>query len=162
VAGFPPVWSRPFLNSHYYPEGWPEVIEVGMRAAKYTVTPGESGLKAPGGVALQAPDANGNATIVFTRGQLNGGLFKKTLNLSTTDVATKVPASDPTFTIKVTRSNGLISGTFRHTDATTARFKGIIYQKGAAAAGHGFFLTTQLTPITYTGESGRVELIGTP
>jgi hypothetical protein len=162
AIGFPPLWSRPFLNSHYYPEGWPEVIEVGMLGARYTVTPAESGLKAPGGVALQAPDANGNATIEFERGQISVSNFKKTLNLSTADVATKVPASDPTFTIKVTRSNGLISGTFRHTDATTVPFKGIIYQKGAPAGGHGFFLTQQPVPITYTGEGGKVELIGAP
>ena len=62
----------------------------------------------------------------------------------------------------VNRTTGSITGTLRHTDDTLPSFNAIIIQKGPHAGAYGYFLTKQPTPIDYTGESGRVMIIGQP
>ena len=161
-------WLRPAQNTHHYPAGWPEIIKVGLLGAKYNVVTGLSSLKSADGADagdtgdnLQAPDADGNAALQLSDGQLEATLLKAA-NVSTADVVTKVPGNDPTFTLGITRATGLFTGTFRHTNETVPTFKGILYQKGTNAGGYGFFLTVPPAPITYTGESGGVSLIGKP
>jgi len=169
ASGAETVWSRPFQStSHYYPYGWPEVIALDLKGAKYLVTAGQSVMRAPDGAdgddfgdLLQAVDADGNVELHFSEGQLSEELVKYA-NLSTGDVLTKAPDNDPTFTATVTRSSGAISGTVTHTDDTVPTYKAVIYQKGPDAGAYGFFLTKQPTPITYTGESGQVLIIGQP
>ena len=160
------LWSRPFINTHYYPEGWPEVIKVSLLGAKYTITSGQSVFKdRDGGDAdalgdnLDPPDADGNVTLKFADGQLSG-LLTKTANVATNDVVTKVPINDPTFTMSIARATGFITGTFRHSDGTVPSFKAIIFQKGLDAGAYGFFLTKPPVPIDYTGESGGVTILG--
>ena len=88
------------------------------------------------------------------------------VNISTTNVVTKVPASDTSFTLTLTAGTGLFSGTFVHENdqgvpvPLTTAYEGVIYQKGHDAGGYGFFLTRKPTPIDYTGESGAVNLYG--
>ena len=155
-------WLRPFQGtSHYYPYGWPEVIKVDLLGAKYVAGTTQSSLKATGGANVQPPDADGNAKLTLSDGQLTESL-EKFANVSTADVVTKVPVNDPTFTLAITRASGAISGSFTHTDDTVATFKGTLYQKGANAGGFGFFLTKQPAVIDYKGESGGVTLIGQP
>jgi len=162
-------WLRPFIStSHYYPAGWPEVIKVDLMAAKYVVVAGQSVLKAPDGADagfdgdnLQAADDDGNVALSFSDGQLTETLIK-VANLSASDVVTKIPANDPSFTLTINRATGAISGSFTHTDDTVSTYKGMIYQKGPNAGAYGFFLTKQPVPVNYTGESGGVSLIGHP
>jgi hypothetical protein len=155
-------WLRPPLNSHYYAAGWREIIATTVEATRYTIVPGRSSLDAVGVDApIEAPDLDGNATLQFSKGQLDGILIKR-VNVTTADAVTKVPANDPTFALKIDRNTGLISGTFGHTDSNVIPFRGILFQKGALSGGWGYFLTKQPTPIDFSGESGLVQLIGVP
>ena len=79
-------------------------------------------------------------------------------NISTTNLVTKVPATDPTFTLALVTSSGKFSGTFAHSDHTTTSYTGVILQKGANARGYGYFLTTKPKVIDGTGAGGRVAL----
>lgn len=163
-----PLWLRPAQNTHHYPAGWPEVIKTGFAAARYDVTANQSSLLLPDGADpgllgdnLPAADADGNAAVQFDAGQLETSLVKS-VNLSTSDVVSKVPANDPTFSLSISRATGVFTGTFRHTDGTLPMFKGILYQKGTLAGGWGFFQTVQPTVIDYTGENGGVTILGAP
>lgn len=163
-------WLRPAITtSHYYPAGWPDVLNVGLKAAKFvslTGTASKSVLKAPdspGGDLLgedieEALDDSGNAELTFGDGQLTESLSKLAF-LSTTDLVTKVPDNDPTFTLVPVHATGVFSGKFDHTDDTKPDYKGTFYQKGTVAGGYGFFLTKQVV-LDYTGESGWVEIVG--
>jgi hypothetical protein len=168
VTGTAARWSRPFINAQFYPEGWEEVIQVGFLGAKYTASTGASVMRAPDGAdpgndgdPLQSADADGNVLLRFNKGQLAATLDKG-LKLSSADVVTKVPFNDPTYTMSVSRSTGIVTGTFRHTDTNTIPFRAIMFQKGVTAGAYGFFLTKQPMPIDYSGESGSVQLIGSP
>lgn len=169
ASGTEVLWSRPFIStSHYYPYGWPEVLKSDFLGAKYAVTTNKSSLTAPDGVGgdnlgddLLAANPDGNATLTFEDGALSEALIK-TVSVSTTDGVAKVPDNDPTFSLSIVRATGALSGSFLHTDDTTASFKGTLYQKGPNAGGYGYFLTKQPTVIDYTGESGGVSLVGQP
>ena len=171
-------WLRPFdATSHYYPHGWPQVIRVDCLGAIYapTFTPASSVLRRADspdagevGDPLLAPDpANGNAKLSFFNGQLSGAL-NRTVNISTTNAISKVPANDTSFTLSLTAATGAFSGTFVHENnegvavPLTTPYQGVIYQKGVDARGFGFFRTRQPSPIDFTGESGSVTLLGVP
>jgi hypothetical protein len=161
-AGSAVLWSRPFNGtSHYYPHGWAEVIEVSILGAKYAATSGESVLKMANETVLPPPDADGNAVLTFSNGLLSDAL-SKFANLSATDAVTKVPASDPSFTMTVNRLTGMVTGTFVHTNDSVCNYSAIILQKGPEAGAQGYFLTRQPVTIDFTGESGGVKLIGEP
>jgi hypothetical protein len=155
-------WLRPAIGTaQYYPLGWTPPILVDMMGAKYGVEAGKSVVKAPHGVDLQAEDADGNVRLTFADGKLASDQTKAA-NLSTSDVVTRVPADDLTFTLTVNRTAGTFTGTIEHTDATKPTYNGVIYRKGALAGGYGFFLTKQPVPVDHLGESGGVTLIGQP
>lgn len=156
-------WLRPFQNtSQYYPYGWPEVLKLDMQAAAYAAVTGQTPLKASGGANLQTTvDADGNATLTLSDGLLETTL-NKSVSVSTTDVVTTVPFNDPTFTMTLSRTKSLISGTFIHTDDSQCSYNAVLYQKGSQAGAHGFFLTKKPTVIDYSGESGKVKVTGQP
>lgn len=158
------LWGRPFVGtSQYYPRGWPEVLEVDLLGAQYEVKSGQSVLNAGNDELIRDDSVNGNAKLVFSGGQLGAGVeLSKVVYLSKADLVTKVPDNDPTFTLKLDRKTGALSGTFDHVDDTKPEYKGVIYQKGAEAGGYGYFLTKQPKTIDYTGESGGFNLIGQP
>ncbi|MBL9114470.1 MAG: hypothetical protein JNJ83_05640 [Verrucomicrobiaceae bacterium] len=143
----PFFWFRPWQNVHHYPWGWPEGIDVDLIGTKYNVTPGTSVLL---GLSAGSP----NATLRFDKGLLSG-LQTKSLTVSTTN---GVSGSDGTWSLKITPSSGLISGSFLHTDGTKPKFTGVILQKGSNDRGLGFFLSTKPKLITGLGESGVVIL----
>lgn len=156
------LWLRPAQpTSHFYPDGWPEVIKTNILGARYTPGTTHSSLKLPNGVTLPDPDANGNATLTLSDGHLISPLTK-TANVALNDKVTKVPADDSSFTLAIKRSSGAFSGKFNHPDQNGLPFQGILFQKGTSAGGYGFFLTKKPSPITYDGESGGVTLIGQP
>lgn len=166
VSGTRVLWNRPRqTTSHYYPAGWPEGITTDLLGAVYLqATDPKSMVKAPGGGDLQDPDEDGNVSLVINSSQWIEPLTKAAniAKVGTNDVVTKVPDNDPTFTLKITRASGAISGTFTHLDDTGPEFKGILYPRGPRAGGYGHFLTKQPNPIDYTGESGNILLIGEP
>ncbi|MDZ4286462.1 MAG: Calx-beta domain-containing protein [Prosthecobacter sp.] len=162
------LWFRPMLNTQHYPYGWAEGIRVDLRAAKYAVTAGQSVLKSPDGGdpgnvgdMLPAADMDGNAALAMSDGLLSVSV-NKAVNLSISDVVTKIPATNPTFTLTVNRATGIIGGTFNHSDGTKPKFQGIIYQKGTAAGAYGYFLSTPPKVLNYLGESGGVSLSASP
>ena len=154
-------WSRPFMNTQYYPYGWPEIIVTGFAGAKYAAETGKSVLKGLNGSDLVAANANGNTTLDVEQGLL-AMPFIRDINLSGTDAVTKLDAKDKSFTLAITRGTGQFTGTFIHADASNPAFQGIIYQKGTLAGGHGYFLTTPPRVKDYTGQSGVVRLIAKP
>jgi hypothetical protein len=163
-------WMRPFIGtSHYFPYGWPEVLRGELLGARYDAT-GSVVKRADNSVLPADTDSigdelappnldTGNAQLTFGAGQLEDTL-NKLVSISGTNVVTKVPDNDPTFSLIITGTTGAFTGTLTHTDDTVPAFKGIIYQKGSMAGGYGHFLTKQPVPINFTGESGFVELIG--
>jgi hypothetical protein len=157
------LWSRPFnSNSHYYPYGWAETLELDLRGAKYVMAPNQSVLRAANGTNLQAADEDGNVTLAFSDGQLEPPGLMKSANLNAADLVTKVPDNDPTFTMRVNRTTGAIAGDFAHMDDSRPLYNAVIIQKGSDAGAYGYFLTKQPVPIDYTGQSGRVTIIGQP
>ncbi len=146
------LWARPASNSQYYPAGWPEVIVTDFLGAKYAAIPGQSVLS-----GLLAASHGGNALLDLEHGLLTSS-FTRSVNLSKADVVAKLPATDKTFTLGLTRSTGHFSGIFTHTDGSKPKFQGVIYQKGSRAGGHGYFLTTTPKVRNGNGQSGVANL----
>ena len=84
------------------------------------------------------------------------------MNISNADAVTKLPVADSSFTLAIARATGAFSGAFLHADGTRPAFQGVIYQKGANAGGHGYFLNTSPKVPDFLGESGRVMLLAQP
>jgi hypothetical protein len=61
------------------------------------------------------------------------------------NVVTKIPANDPSYSLKFAPASGSISGNFTPDWASPAivkpSYKGIVLQKGAKRGGYGFFIS---------------------
>lgn len=147
-------WSRPFQSVQHYPYGWPEVIATYLLGSKFTITPGHSILP---GITPPTPGNGGNAYLDLSQGLL-ASAFNRGLNLSSADVVTKLNVKDTGYTLALPHTTGKFTGTFLHADGTKPAYQGIVYQKGANAGGHGFFLTTTPRVKNYLGQSGVVKL----
>jgi hypothetical protein len=152
LAGSNLRWIRPAGASlQQYPNGWPSGILLDLVGAKYASV---AGTRVLGG--LGADDlVNGNAVLRLTEGKLASPV-SKTVNVSVGNKVTKAPG-DATFSLSLTPRTGRFSGNFRHSDNTRPAFQGVILQKGANAAGFGFFLSTAPKGGP-AGESGAVSL----
>ncbi len=145
------LWFRPFQVVQWYPYGWDEGIYIDMLASKYTPSP-----------ATVFPGLNvtnsttGNTDLTFTDGLLTSSVTKF-VNLTTTNVLTKAPTTDATFTFVPVFTTGLISGTFKHSDNTTPKWQGVLMQKGANKGGHGYFMSSKPAVLNYIGESGAMH-----
>lgn len=147
-------WFRPYQATQWYPWGWGEGIEVDIIGAHYAPSPASVF-----SVPLPVDALNGNATLTFSDGGLSLSVMKA-VNISSTNVATKAPATDASFTFTLTPSTGLISGTyFTHTDTTKPAWQGVLFQKGTNKAGYGYFMTVAPRVVDGTGESGAVKLL---
>ena len=145
------MWFRPAIStSQWYPYGWQEGILVDMLASKYTPAPAA----VFPGLQLSHP-TQGNTILSFDDGLLTAPVSKR-VNLTTTNVLTKAPTTDTSFTFTPTFSTGLIGGTFTHTDGTKPAWKGVLMQKGGNTGGFGYFLSTKPATPDYKGESGKV------
>lgn len=158
VTGSGLQWFRPAkAGQSYYPSGWPAGVSLDVIGCKYTAPAGSSVLPGLGA----ADPVNGNATLLISEGQLASSISKN-LNISTTNVVTKIPAADASYTLTLTTSTGLglLGGSFTHSGSTTVKpaIKGVILQKGASRGGYGFFLSP--VPLGSSGESGGVLLLG--
>ena len=98
---------------------------------------------------------SGNATLTFTDGLLSLPL-SKSINISS--VATRVPATDPSFAISLIASTGFFSGTFDRPNSTRPSYAGVMFLKGADKGGFGYFLTMKPKVIDGLGQSGQVVL----
>lgn len=154
TAGTDFHWFRPYQAGQYYPFGWLEGVTTGFIGAKYAAPVNASAVP---GVQPVADVTLANATLVLADGKL-GASITKDVNISTKDVVTKIPPTDPSFTLTVTPKTGDVSGTFVHSDGTKPAFKAKIVQKGTSAGAYGFFLTTAPKTVDGTGESGGVSL----
>jgi hypothetical protein len=147
------LWFRPYIAGQHYPFGWPEGVTTLVRGAKYTVPTSTSVLP---GLAAANP-VTGNAELEFSDGQLAASQLN-TLNISPADTVIKVPFTDSSYTLTITKAKGEFKGTFNHSNGTKPAFQGVIYQKGTTAGGYGFFLTARPKVINGLGESGGVSL----
>lgn len=143
-------WFKPYLGGQHYPYGWAEGVTLNLIGARYAVTPGTSVLAGLG-------DSSPNAVLTFNYGALTS-LLTKTPHISKTNVVTKVPATDSTFTLALAAASGKITGSFTHTDGTKPTYSGVLLQKGSNARGFGYFLTTKPKVIDGTGLSGQMKL----
>jgi hypothetical protein len=155
------LWLRPFMLDQYYPTGWPGLLKVDLIGAKYDAAIAGGVLRRANNTPVAAADLiEGNATLVFSDGQLSEDVVK-TVTISTINVVTRVPDPlDTTFSLFITPATGMIGGSFIHTDDNPTAFQGIIYQKGPDAGAYGFFRTKAPLIIDYAGESGGVSLFG--
>ena len=156
VIGTNLQWFRPTQNVQWYPNGWPAGISVDVNGARYDVPPA---LPLVSVFPLtSATDADGNAALTLTGGLLNPLPVPYNINISTANLATNAPvAASPT--MLVDKASGKITGTFTHTDGPTIKpaYQGVIIQKGSKQGGWGYFMS-RATPLTYFGESGRVQV----
>jgi hypothetical protein len=100
-----------------------------------------------------------NAVLDFTQGKLSAPISQDGI-LILGNVITKVPLTNPAFTLGVVMTNGIFRGIFapNWTSASTLRptFRGIILQKGASKGGYGFFISNRTSDSD--PESGRATL----
>ena len=151
------LWVRPAMDTQHFPKGWPDGVGLTVAGARYQVLPGVSVLRTTTGQPPGDANENGNALLDIEQGLL-GAPFTKSFNLGLRDEVEKLPIFDQSYSLAVTRRTALFAGTFSHEDGTQPAFQGIIFQKGANAGGHGFFLTTTPPVKDYTGQSGVVTL----
>jgi hypothetical protein len=143
------VWIRPATpGAPYYAEGWPSGIALDFFAAKYAAVPGAL----PG--LFTENLVEGNATLEFSGGKLATPVLK-TVNISPKFKVTNSP-KDGSFSLSLVSSSGLISGSFTDGNGTKPKWNGVIYQKGSAGGGYGYFLSIEAAGDA--GESGMVTL----
>jgi hypothetical protein len=150
----PLLWFRPYQNVQHYPYGWPEGLKVDLLGAKYVAISGTS--------VLTGLTSAHNADLVFSDGGLTGTV-SKVVSVSNADIVTKVPSTDASYTLAITRATRKITGSFTHNVTNTKpAFQGMIFQKGAGRGAYGFFLTTTPLVKDYTGQSGALSLVPQP
>jgi hypothetical protein len=145
------LWFRPFQNVQWYPYGWSEGIFIDMLASKYTPSPAT----VFPGLAATNP-TTGNTDLKFTNGLLSTDMTKF-INLTTTNVLTKAPLTDTSFTFVPAFTTGVLNGTFTHNDGSKPKWQGVLMQKGANKGGHGYFMSTKPKTVDYLGESGAMH-----
>lgn len=145
-------WFRPYQDAQHYPDGWVEGLVLDVKGAVYKAESGNSVLD-----GTTAPTRTG--TVDFS-----GGLVPVTITQAfTATKADVVTDADPIYSTTITRTTGVITGNFSHTDGTTTTtqpYYGIIYQKGPIPGprGFGYFMSPTPAVKTYLGETGIVEL----
>ena len=145
------LWFRPFQNVQWYPYGWDEGVFIDMLASKYTPSPAT----VFPGLAATNP-TTGNTALSFTDGLLTSSVTKF-LNLTTTNVLSKAPTTDTSFTFVPAFNTGVLNGTFTHTDGSKPKWQGVLMQKGANKGGHGYFMSSKPAVLNYLGESGAMH-----
>lgn len=147
------LWFKPYLGGQYYPYGWPEGVSTTLVGAKYLAVAGTAVVP---GLMATAPQVH-NALLSFQQGGLAAEV-KKALKISPLNAVTRfgTPA-DPSYSLVLTAATGKFGGVFTHTDGTKPAYFGIVFQKGTAAGGYGYFLAPTLKVIG-AGLSGHVSL----
>ncbi|MBL9116015.1 MAG: hypothetical protein JNJ83_13495, partial [Verrucomicrobiaceae bacterium] len=153
------VWIRPevpevigttasAIDTQVYTAGWPDGITVGLVGAKYNkALPPQVNLDfGPG--SLLFSDGKLTTDIVFTNFSIIGS------------VAAKSPTTDRRYSLTVTKSTGVMTGSFtpNWTSPNTRlpAFSGVIITKGANKGGWGYFISNRTGDLD--PESGAVTL----
>jgi len=93
-------WFKPVIvGAQNYPFGWPEGVTLPFIGARFEVPVGESVLPDLSAVT------GANALLSFTQGALTG-VIQKELIVSPKNLVTKIPASDPSYTMRLTAATG--------------------------------------------------------
>jgi Calx-beta domain len=160
ISGGNLLWLRPDNSAarakpKHYPEGWPGGVHVSLVGASYN-----GAKQVPPASVFPGLNASGEATLQFAGGKLSAPM-QKDLLISTSNKVSNIPATDKSTKLSIASSTGALLGNFTHSDGTKPAFKGIIYQKGPARGGYGYFLSTspKLGP---SGESGGVSVVAKP
>ncbi|HYF37125.1 MAG TPA: hypothetical protein VD994_17630, partial [Prosthecobacter sp.] len=143
------LWIRPTVLetrnavTQPYTSGWPGGIAATVAGARYDKT-----LSIQSALGLNvAPAGISNARLEFGGGRQLESVATTQLNLTGSRIA-KIPLSNTSFSLVITPSTGLISGTFTPTWTNPSRtrpaFQGILIQGGPQRGGHGFFLSNRL------------------
>lgn len=151
-------WSRPFMKSQYYPYGWPEVIATGLSGSKFWPVNLKSVLTPPLLNELPPDRGKGNVLLTMTQGNLAAPLTWG-LTVNSAEKISNHRINYNSLTLTINHANGQFSGTFGDDRGAKPAFRGLVYQKGALAGGHGYFLSAAPRVIDYTGQSGQVALI---
>lgn len=154
------LWFRPEVSegnkpvTQLYTTGWPAGLALDAVGALY-----DKRLDLQTGLGLGATDAEGNAALEFTSGRLVEAVLVTNFNIVASKVL-KLPASDRSFTVKLTQATGAMSGTFTPNWPQPAKalpkFQGILINRGVNRGGYGFFLSNALDDTD--PESGAVQL----
>ncbi len=146
------IWTRPQQPLvQWYRDGWPEGLEVNLVGTKFTV-PTAAALIAG---TTPANAATGHLAMTFSDGLLTSPVVKG-VNISSTQVITRAPTTDTSFTATLVKTTGILSGTFTHSDLTRPAYTSIILQKGANSGAYGHFMTVNPRVRNGLGEGGKV------
>ncbi len=150
-------WFRPDVRAKpvgakllAYKAGWPQGIDLTAAGAIYNpaLTVSASLGTSPTGTWLG-----------FTRGKLSGPVDVRNFTIEGNKI-TKLPATDKSFTLTVTPSTGMMTGTFTpdwtQPNRVLPTFQGVLIQGGLLQGGHGYFMSNRLYDLD--PESGRVML----
>ncbi len=152
VTGQTLRWFKPVRSTaQHYPQGWPEGVTLSLIGARFAVPEAESVLP-----DLSTVDG-ANALLTFSQGALSAPIEKE-LSISTRNLVSKIPASEPSYAIRLVAATGRISGSFLHSDGGSSGFEGVILQKGANRRGYGHFLTATPKVANGTGQAGVISL----
>ncbi len=144
-----------------YTAVWPEGIHLDAVGALYDKTVDVQ-------TALDLGPLNpavGNGELLLSLGRLTSEVSVTKFNITPsttigTSIATKIPVTNPAFTLVTTQGTGAFSGTFTPNwsspDRIKPAFKGILLQKGASKGGYGYFISNRMADLD--PESGRVTL----
>ena len=173
------LWFKPAnAKAKYYPAGWASGIRTDLIGSRLTIPP----VNPPASIlpGLSVADADGNAVIEFTSGNLAGGGFEKAVNISVKDLASAVtPGLDqllltlrgtPTSATKIIgyyEDGGVDYPLIKVTAASQARgsFSGHFFTSSTATKStnyRGVILQKQQIGLGFflgTNESGAVSLI---
>lgn len=150
VQGTDLLWFRPASTADLYTSGWPGGITVDALGGKYLAS-----VSAATALKLPPRDAiNGNARLRFTGGRQAQAVTFTNFNIVGNTV-TKIPATEPAYSLLITGTTGVFTGTFQSlSPAMKPAFKGVLLQ--GSVRGTGFFLSN--APGDKDPESGGVVL----
>lgn len=152
VTGQALRWFKPVRSAaQHYPQGWPEGVTLSLIGARFAVPEAESVLP-----DLSTVDG-ANALLTFSQGALTAPLEKE-LSISARNLVSKIPASEPSYSIRLVPTTGRFSGSFLHSDGGSAAFEGVILQKGSHRRGHGHFVTATPKLVNGMGQAGVISL----
>ena len=155
VLGTDSKWIRPAQpRARYYPAGWPAGAVVDATGSRFNVP-----------ITATSVLPNLTAAIPNAQLQFESGTLASPLNLNGVIAPTNAftnKSLDTALKLSISKSTGIFTGTFTHSDNSKLAFKGIITQEGAEAGGYGFFLSTPPNVYNGTGFGGGVSLIALP
>lgn len=146
--------AKPTAATNLYTNGWPAGIKSDAFGARYY-----SLVTAQTALNLGSASSSGNARLTFSHGKLAGDIVKTTFNI-VKNAVTKIPVTDPAYSLLITPATGVFSGSFKpnwdSASKTNPPYKGIIIQKGVNRGGYGWFISNAVNDTD--PESGKVRL----